>query len=294
MIMIFLITMTKPFNFLAAARKSFHEINMEKNNSWLVPVIVMGVLIFLTLIIVWLRRREVFGIKEKRGRESIPRILIQTWKSSTLTNPVHIRCQRRLLNLHPDFKYLFFDDRQLDEFMETTFPEYNEFFTKTLSTRIQQIDFFRLCALYHYGGFYMDLDMYPSKDLSPLCRIKRFIVPVEHHLSIEKCKRLQRFGRYNDFDCYDRVTLGNYALASPPRNSELKLLIECIVKEYSSVNSKRLNPLVFVYTTTGPDKLTQVYYTRPEFRNNIYLLANRHTMAHFGDYAKHLAAGSWK
>jgi mannosyltransferase OCH1-like enzyme len=181
----------------------------------------------------------------------------------------------------------------VDNFIETRFPQYFDFF-KRLDTRIQQIDFFRLCALYHHGGFYLDLDMYPIKNLAPLCSVNRFIIPVEHHLPSGKCQRFQKYGRYPDFDCKKRVTLGNYALASPAQNPELLTLIQTIVNDYVKVDRSKYHRLVHVYITTGPDKLTQVYSTNQHFANKIYLLPNNHSTAYFGNFAKHLAAGSWK
>lgn len=255
----------------------------------------MGLTILFAVFLVLLVLLHLYGNKTESffSSEGIPKIIIQTWKTSTLTNPTHIMCQRKLLELHPNFKYLFFDDKEVDDFMDAKFPEHSLFYRR-LATRIQQIDFFRLCALYHYGGFYMDLDMYPLQRLTPLCRKNTLIIPEEHSYSLARCHRLQQFARYPDFPCEKKTSLGNYALASPAKNPQLAIVIDRIIRDYDKVQQNRVHRLVYVYITTGPDKITQIYYTDENVRKNAYILRNRHSTAYFGDYARHLAAGSWK
>ena len=62
----------------------------------------------------------------------------------------------RLLN--PDYEYLFFDDGRVEEFIAQEFPQYRAVF-ESFEVPIQRYDFFRYLAVYHYGGFYLDLDV---------------------------------------------------------------------------------------------------------------------------------------
>ena len=47
--------------------------------------------------------------------------------------------------LNPDFEYLFFDDRQVELFVDSAFPEYRGVFD-CFPFRIQRYDFFRYLA----------------------------------------------------------------------------------------------------------------------------------------------------
>src|SRR5262249_55419942 len=64
---------------------------------------------------------------DKYMREKIPRRIIQTDKSADLSLLAKAAAANlRLLN--PDFEYLFFDDSQVEQFIDTEFPEYRAVF----------------------------------------------------------------------------------------------------------------------------------------------------------------------
>src|SRR5271169_6548235 len=96
----------------------------------------------------------------------IPKRIIQTGKQ--LEQPLYNRAVManiRLLN--PDFEYLFFDDRGVEEFIDREFPQYRAVFD-SFQYPIQRYDFFRYLAVYRYGGFYFDLDVLLVSSLSSL------------------------------------------------------------------------------------------------------------------------------
>src|SRR5262245_51589591 len=89
---------------------------------------------------------------------TVPRRIIQTAKSGDM--PLIQRAavaNVRLLN--PDFEYLFFDDARVEEFIDAEFPQYRPVFD-AFPARIQRYDFFRYLAVYHFGGFYLDTDVF--------------------------------------------------------------------------------------------------------------------------------------
>src|SRR5437660_57893 len=96
----------------------------------------------------------------------IPKRIIQTDKSREL--PLLARAATvnlRLLN--PDFEYLFFDDAQVEEFIDTEFPSYRPV-VDSFPERIQRYDFFRYLAVYRFGGFYFDTDVLLASPLEEL------------------------------------------------------------------------------------------------------------------------------
>src|SRR5262247_3430126 len=96
----------------------------------------------------------------------IPKRIIQTNKSLDLSLLEKAAVANvRLLN--PDFEYLFFDDRQVEEFIDAEFPQYRPVFD-SFPVRIQRYDFFRYLAVYRFGGFYFDTDVLLTSSLEDL------------------------------------------------------------------------------------------------------------------------------
>src|SRR6516162_9910021 len=115
-------------------------------------------------------------------KEKIPRRIIQTDKSADL--PLLDKAATTNLRLlNPDFEYLFFDDAQVEEFIDAEFPHYRPVFD-SFPLRIQRYDFFRYLAVYRFGGFYFDTDVFLASSLEDLLEFS-CVFPFEH-LSIHR------------------------------------------------------------------------------------------------------------
>jgi len=98
----------------------------------------------------------------------IPRRIIQTGKQ--VQQPLRNRAMiANLKLLNPDYEYLFFDDDQVQTFVQREFSQYRRVFD-SFRFSIQRYDFFRYLAVYHYGGFYFDLDVLLARGLSELLK----------------------------------------------------------------------------------------------------------------------------
>ena len=91
------------------------------------------------------------------SQELIPKIIIQTWKTNVVPQR-YIPLIDSVKKNNPDYEYMFFTDENIVDFFKTNYPEYYKTYLN-LPIKIQRIDFFRYVAVYHYGGFYLDLDM---------------------------------------------------------------------------------------------------------------------------------------
>src|SRR5690349_20992316 len=94
-----------------------------------------------------------------------PKLIIQTGPRK-----LPLLLQSAIVNvqlLHPDFEYRFFDDVMIEAFLADHFPEFAAEY-HSFRFRIQKYDFFRYLAVYRCGGFYLDLDIFLVRDLSPL------------------------------------------------------------------------------------------------------------------------------
>jgi hypothetical protein len=91
--------------------------------------------------------------------------------------------------------------------------------------------------------------------------------------------------------------LGQYAFAAKPGHDFIKLLVDTIhqninkyIQRYQSKDF--LNHEVYVFETTGPDFVTNMYMG---YRNKPSItIIEYHTRQYFGKYARHNYKGTWK
>jgi mannosyltransferase OCH1-like enzyme len=253
-----------------------------------------NIIIFIICVFIFYIVNNVFTQKyyigyENFSNDTIPKIIIQTWKSKMIPEKYKndIKSIRKYNN---DYKFLFFTDNDIDNFLKENYPKYFISYNK-LPVKIQKIDYFRYIAIYHYGGFYFDLDM---TGLYPLDELLNYdsVFPVDQHITPKKCNS-NRLKKY----CNDgmKILLGQYAFGAKPQNEFIKLLIDTIhnnidkyLEDYK-VNGQKLQ---YVYSSTGPDYVTDVYKNYKN-KKSIHILEFKYEQF-FGKYAKHNHYGTWK
>ena len=236
----------------------------------------------------------------------IPKIIIQTWKCRDLP-PYYKKTQNLIFRNNPDYRYIFFDDQDILNFIKEHYPSF-EPLLKKFKRKIQIIDFFRLLAVYEYGGFYFDMDVEVIQNLDPLLQYS-CVFPVE----------MKRNNRILDKSGYD-YNLGNYAFGATPKNPVIWSIIQEIAKvtedprrllgkgahpklvdKISEVSDNSETSLAheYVYHTTGPVLVSKVVFDALADGQSVKLLypknwPSRSSWFRFGDYAKHTMTGTWK
>ena len=233
---------------------------------------------------------------ENFDNDQIPKIIIQTWKSNIIPykykNDVYT--MRKYNNT---YKYLFFNDNDIEKFLKKYYLNTYYKSYKKLPVIIQKIDYFRYIAVYHYGGFYFDLDM---KGYFPIDELLKYdcVFPYEQKIDNNKCKS----NRFKNF-CKKNVKfiLGQYAFGAKPQNDFIKTLIEKIhnnvdnyIVEYDKIKENKDKNIYheYIYSTTGPDFVTNVYHNYKNKKDIKILYYN--VPHHFGKFAKHNFYGTWK
>ena len=225
----------------------------------------------------------------------IPKRIIQTGKSSNL--PLKERaavCNLKLLN--PDFEYVFFDDGQVESFIDQYFPKYRNVFD-SFPFRIQRYDFFRYLAVYQFGGFYFDLDVFLASSLSGLLEFS-CVFPFEgltfsHHL---------RHRYQTDWQ------IGNYAFGAAPGHPFLHAVIENCLR--AQKDAAWVQPMMkgvpflsrsefVVLNTTGPGLISRTLAESPTLAGDMIVLfpedvCDIRLWNRFGDLGIHLMDGSWR
>ena len=225
----------------------------------------------------------------------IPKRIIQTGKH--VEQPLHTRAMvMNIKLLNPDYEYLFFDNERVKRFVQQEFPQYREVFD-SFPHPIQRYDFFRYLAVYHYGGFYFDLDVMLASGLSHLLETG-CVFPFEG-LTFSHFLR----ARY-DMDW----EIGNFAFGAAAGHPFLKAVIENCVrarKEPSWVKPMmRGMPALsvaefWVLNTTGPGLISRTLAENPDLAETVTILfpddvCDVRNWNRFGDLGVHFMEGSWR
>lgn len=90
----------------------------------------------------------------------IPKILHQTAPTNkSKWHPLWLKCQESWKKNFSDFEYKLWNDEQIDELVQNSYPQYWEMY-QSFPIHILKIDFIRLCLMHKYGGIYADMDYY--------------------------------------------------------------------------------------------------------------------------------------
>jgi hypothetical protein len=226
---------------------------------------------------------------------NIPRRIIQTNKSADL--PLLDKAAATNLRLlNPDFEYLFFDDPRVEQFIDAVFPQYRPVFD-SFPARIQRYDLFRYLAVYHFGGFYFDTDVFLASGLEDLLEFS-CVFPFEH-------------SGVNGFLCEEHGMdweIGNYAFGAAAGHPFLEATIKNCVRaqqhpEWVDAMLKSIPRMLrseyIVLNTTGPGLVSRTLAEYPGACDQVKVLfsedvCDRNSWFRFGDFDVHLQLGSWR
>jgi hypothetical protein len=225
----------------------------------------------------------------------IPKRIIQTGREST-PPLAHRAAIANLTLLNPDFEYCYFNNSQVELFIDEVFPQYRPIFDG-FPFKIQRYDFFRYLAVFHYGGFYFDLDVFLATGLGELLDCG-CVFPFEG-LTFSHFLRK----RYSmDWQ------IGNYAFGAAPGDRFLHAVIENCVRAQQEPRwikpMMRGMPLLsraqfHVLNTTGPGLLSRTLAENPRLAGDVTVLfpddvCNMENWNRFGELGIHLMDGSWR
>lgn len=188
-------------------------------------------------------------------------------------------------NLHPGWEWRFFSDADCNAFISKEMPVYEEFY-HAYKRPVMRADCFRLLAVYHLGGFYLDTDFLLAYPLDPLC-IHKAVFPWEQTI---RAKRFQkRFPEWQRTVEKPRI-MGNYAFGSEAGHPFLKALIDELVVRTECFEAEDCSDHDVMFAT-GPDAVTSVYYRDQQRWSDVVTLSSpRSGLGRFGD---HHVSGSW-
>lgn len=102
------------------------------------------------------------------SKNIIPRDIILTWKDNNI--PPYVIQKWKTLN--PDYNIKFFNDNDIINFLDIEYSNKFSNFFKEIPFGRYKADFFRLCYLYKYGGYYFDIDIEPISSIDRIINNK--------------------------------------------------------------------------------------------------------------------------
>lgn len=172
-------------------------------------------------------------------KNTIPKIIHQTWKTETLPHPFNILADT-WKELHPDWEYKLWTDEMNRELIRGHYPEFLERYDG-YPRNIQRVDAFRYFVLLKEGGIYIDVDFECTTNISPLIEGADCVIGKEPMLHCE------RFGM--------DMILCNALMAAAPGNDFMKF----VCGRLASCPSTEVTTPIDVLNTTGPFILTDAY-----------------------------------
>jgi inositol phosphorylceramide mannosyltransferase catalytic subunit len=239
--------------------------------------------------------------------ENIPKRIIQAWGTLSPTSsvsadksadmPLFAKASAANLRLiNPDFEYLFFDDSRIKQFIDDEFPQYRSVFD-AFSAPIQRYDLFRYLAVYHFGGFYFDTDVFLAFSLENLLEFG-CVFPFEH-LTVHRFL-CDQYGM--DWE------IGNYAFGARAGHPFLEAVIANVVRAQQDPDwakpilksiPRMFRSDYFVLNTSGPSLVSRTLAEYPGASEQVKVLfpkdvRDQNYWYKFGDYGVHLQLSSWR
>jgi len=185
---------------------------------------------------------------------SIPRVLHQTFPSRVL--PVLIQENvRRLRELHPNWEYRFYDDRDIEEYIRASYGDEILAYFERIDPRYgaARADLFRYLLMYREGGVYLDIKSAARGSLDQILRSDD-----QYVLSYWRGSQFSGWGDYSELRKYGGREFQQWHIIAAPGHPFLKSVIETVL-----LNIDSYNPLTWNVGRKGVMRVTgPVAYTR--------------------------------
>lgn len=219
----------------------------------------------------------------------IPKNIFQTNRSQEyVDNNQILKSAQTTWKIQKGFRYYFFDDNQMKQFMLDHFDErVNEAFD-LCPMMVMKADLWRYCVIYIHGGIYADSDTIRKKSMTEF---------VNHDVD------LVIFGEDNKLN---QQCFCQWIFAAPVNSPILKAIIdECVTRILNTHEFKGLNTIL---NTTGPSMFTNIIENYLKNRGFVLyahkedyawkLTPNKHVFVYPHEYVdgiltSHLYSGQW-
>lgn len=159
---------------------------------------------------------------------SLPRSIYSTWKTKDNLKGNKLVCVDSIKKHNPGFKHAIWDDEDCREFVKDYYPEYYSFYQQ-LEIPVQKADLWRYLVIYHYGGWYCDMDIYAFRGFDTISLPNKkedlMVVELEYPAPL-KIAQTPRSPQY-----------AQYWFGATPRHPVLKKIIETVVENIENIEN---------------------------------------------------------
>lgn len=188
----------------------------------------------------------------------IPQTIHQIWSSKYKPYPrIFAKLADTWKQHHPNWEYILWDDKRMESFMRTYYPEYEEAF-KRFPYDVQRWDVIRYLILYKMGGFYVDCDYECRKPFDTLLGDRACCLGLEPSSNAAYAHR--------------DICIGNALMAVEAGHPFMKELIDHVMI-LPIPEELPLNKISYVVSSTGPIFLSDLY-DKSIYRNDICLMSD--------------------
>ena len=191
----------------------------------------------------FLREKLLSFCAESVQRMKIPRIIHQIYEDPAGPPANLLNIAESWKEKHPDWEYRFWNRQMINNFIETTCPDFLAFY-QSFPFNVQRWDAIRYLILYHIGGLYADLDYECIRPLGVLLTDSSCCMGMEPDL--------------HNRPYYNKPLLvGNALMASTPGHPYMAAIIEDMKRNFHV--DYRKNDSMQIMESTGPLMVTRVY-----------------------------------
>ncbi|WP_231562254.1 glycosyltransferase family 32 protein [Alistipes sp. ZOR0009] len=186
----------------------------------------------------------------------IPKIIHQVYVNQDGPPPFFKRIATTWQKKHPEWKYIFWDEKKINHLLESEFPDFIPFY-ESLPYDIQRWDTIRYLILYKLGGVYVDMDYECIDPIDVLLVNSSCCMALEPSINAKKHNKKQ--------------IISNAFMASIPQHSFIKNIINEIIQNINTIFSKK-DITMHILESTGPFMLSRLYEKYKQ-KNDITLLS---------------------
>lgn len=189
---------------------------------------------------------------------------------------------------NPNYEYKVWNRERCEQLLRS---EFSNLITQFESMRpVMQCDLMRWLILYSQGGYCVDVDVVPARDMNLtkvwLDQQARMILIVESEISEYECESLNRFSIRNTVPCTPGTRIGSHFVGCCAHHPFVHFVLQHIQRFTGMVGESEYD----VVFASGSDAVSHVYRTYGKDFSDIRIINEQTSKSMF----VHERAGSWK